>query len=93
MRQEQSQEQSASMAMQSRNEMKITEFFQDTQETIERDATAEEIASLQSAAQEAQKQKEIEDAKKIETAEKRATAEAKLAVLGLNAEDLKALGL
>lgn len=73
--------------------MKITEYFQDTQETIERNATSEEIALLQLAAKEAEEQKKLEDAERTEAAAKRAVAEAKLAALGLTADDLKALGL
>ena len=67
----------------------INEFFADTNETILREMTEEELT-----------RKKLDDAKQaekeaIEQAEKEATkaAQAKLAALGLTADDLKALGL
>lgn len=56
---------------------------------IERDMTPQEIAEYQAT----EVKKEIEAQFQAEMATKRATAEAKLAALGLTADDLKALGL
>jgi molybdenum cofactor biosynthesis enzyme len=60
-----------------------------TGEEIVRDATADEIAQMQLDAANAQARKEAEQGEIA----KKATAEAKLAALGLTADDLKALGL
>ena len=60
-----------------------------TGEEIVRDATADEIAQMQLDAANAEARKEAERAEIA----KKAAAEAKLAALGLTADDLKALGL
>lgn len=60
-----------------------------TGEEIVRDATADEIAQMQLDAANAEARKEAEQAEIA----KRAAAEAKLAALGLTADDLRALGL
>ena len=73
--------------------MKISEYFNDTQTTIERDFTAEELKQYD------KDQKELvknEAARKAETdakAQAKATAESKLAALGLTTDDLRSLGL
>lgn len=56
---------------------------------IEREATAQEIAEYEEYLKEVEKAKALEDKKRIE----REAALAKLAVLGLEESDLKALGL
>lgn len=60
-----------------------------TGEEIVRDATADEIAQMQLDAANAEARKQAEQAEIA----KRAAAEAKLAALGLTADDLRALGL
>lgn len=60
-----------------------------TGEEIVRDATADEIAQMALDAANAEARKETERAEIA----KKAAAEAKLAALGLTADDLKALGL
>jgi len=59
---------------------------QETDEIIEREMTAKEIAELNASIAESDFEREAKLAAK-------AAAEAKLAALGLTAEDLKALGL
>ncbi len=61
----------------------------ETGEVIERDMTADELAQWEADKAEAQ---EIQDAK-AQALNKKAAAEAKLAALGLDVDDLKALGL
>ena len=60
-----------------------------TGEIIEREMNAEELAQWQSVQDRLAARIEAEN----ETAAKKAIAEAKLAALGLDADDLKALGL
>jgi FMN-dependent NADH-azoreductase len=73
--------------------MKITEINASTQEVIERDMTAEELtqAEADKASAEATKQANQEEKAKAEA--KRLVALAKLEALGLDENDLKALGL
>ena len=66
--------------------MKIREHNIATNEVIDRDATAEEVADFKAIAA---RDKARADAR----AAAKAVAEAKLEALGLNADDLKALGL
>ena len=61
----------------------------DTNEIVERDATADEIANIENLQT---KRKTIQDNEAALEATKEA-AQAKLAALGLTADDLKALGL
>jgi phosphopantetheinyl transferase (holo-ACP synthase) len=68
---------------------KVTILDLESNEFIERDMTAEEIAQYEKDQADAQKEMQI----KSQAAAKKAAAEAKLAALGLTAEDLKALGL
>jgi phosphopantetheinyl transferase (holo-ACP synthase) len=68
---------------------KVTFLDLESNEFIERDMTAEEIAQYEKDQADAQKEMQI----KSQAAAKKAAAEAKLAALGLTAEDLKALGL
>jgi len=68
---------------------KVTFLDLESNEFIERDMTAEEIAQYEKDQADAQKEMQI----KSQEAAKKAAAEAKLAGLGLTAEDLKALGL
>jgi hypothetical protein len=67
----------------------VTDFDASTGEAITRPATADEIA--QWAEQKAQAAKEAELKAEAEAAKE--AAQAKLAALGLNTDDLKALGL
>lgn len=60
-----------------------------TNEVIEREMNAEELAQLELDKVQEQKRKE----QIAEAAAKKAAAEAKLAALGLDVDDLKALGL
>ena len=66
-----------------------TEHNVETGEIIVREATAEEIANIENMKA---KRKALEDAEAKAIADKEA-ATAKLAALGLTADDLKALGL
>lgn len=68
---------------------KITEYFGETKETIEREATADEITAFETRAA---KYEALEIAKE-EKAQAKLAAKAKLAALGLTVEDLQALGL
>ncbi len=61
----------------------------ETGEIIEREMTDDEIAQREKDEQEAKEKKQAETAK----AAKKAEAEAKLTALGLDVEDLRALGL
>lgn len=73
--------------------MKISETFADTNKTIVRDMTEEELAQREKDMQEQAQLKAKQEKVEAEAAAKRAAAEAKLAALGLDADDLKALGL
>lgn len=73
--------------------MKISETFAETNETIVRDMTEEELLQRQKDIEEQAQLKAKEEKVAAEAAAKKATAEAKLAALGLTADDLKALGL
>lgn len=66
--------------------MKISDHNALTNETIERDATAEELEQFESDA-------EFIAEIKAEAAAKKAAAETKLEALGLTADDIKALSL
>jgi len=68
---------------------KVTFLDLESNEFIERDMTAEEIAQYEKDQADAQKEMQI----KSQAAAKKAAAEAKLAALGLTADDLRALGL
>ena len=67
----------------------VTIFDCETQETIVRDATAEEIAGIEQYKIRLQERKAKAEAK----AQAKAAAEGKLAALGLTTDDLRALGL
>lgn len=73
--------------------LKVTEVNAQTGETIVRDATEAEIAQIEKDAIEQEKIKEAKMQAEAEATAKKAAAEAKLAALGLTADDLKALGL
>lgn len=62
-----------------------------TGETIERPLTAEEIAANEVAAAEAEARRHEEEATAAAVAEAKAAAEAKLAALGLTADEVAAL--
>lgn len=66
--------------------MKISDHNALTNETIERDATAEELEQFEADA-------EFIAEIKAEAAAKKAAAETKLEALGLTADDIKALSL
>jgi hypothetical protein len=61
----------------------------ETDEVIERERNAEELAQWEADKAEAETQEQA----RAELATKKAAAEAKLAALGLTADDLRALGL
>lgn len=67
----------------------IVEHNVETGEVVERKMTDDELAQLEADKLEAKAKLEAEEL----AAEKKAAAEAKLAQLGLTAEDLKVLGL
>jgi len=67
----------------------IVEVNAETNEMIEREATQKEVQDRQKIEQELTQETELKAAKEV----KRKAAEAKLAALGLTADDLKALGL
>lgn len=73
--------------------LKVTEVNAETGETIVRDATEAEIAQIEKDAIEQEKIKAAKAQAEAEAEAKKAAAEAKLAALGLTADDLKALGL
>jgi hypothetical protein len=73
--------------------MKIIEIDGLTQERIEREATAEEMAQRQLDEANYVKELEKEAQAKAEAEAKRQAALDKLAALGLEPDDLKALGL
>jgi hypothetical protein len=62
-----------------------------TGETIERPLTTEEIAANEAAAAEAEARRHEEEAAAAAVAEAKAAAEAKLAALGLTADEISAL--
>jgi hypothetical protein len=72
---------------------KITEIFALTNEVIERDATLEELAQIGADNQARAERLAAEEAAKAQAEVKRQAAIAKLAALGLDEDDLKALGL
>ena len=65
----------------------------ETGKEIVRDATAEEIAQIKADAENDQVQKAKLEAQAAQDAAAKAAAERKLAALGLNVNDLRALGL
>lgn len=69
--------------------LQIKEHNATTNEVIVRDMTEAEIESLEVFRAEAQAQKEAKEQKELD----KKKAEAKLAALGLTADDLRALGL
>jgi hypothetical protein len=71
----------------------ITIHNAETNEVIEREMTIEEKAQYDKDQAESKARKELQAQLKAEAAAKKAGAEAKLAALGLDADDLKALGL
>lgn len=73
--------------------MKITQINASTQEVIERDMSAEELAQWEADKAQAEAQAEAETKAKAEAQIKKAAVEAKLAALGLDSDDLKVLGL
>ena len=64
-----------------------------TGQSVVREMTNEEQEELEAEIAIYQQQKEIKEQEKAEQAAKKAAAEAKLVALGLDADDLKALGL
>lgn len=73
--------------------MKISETFAETNQTIVRDMTEEELAQREKDMQEQAQLKAKQEKVEAEAAAKRAAAEAKLTALGLDTDDLRALGL
>jgi hypothetical protein len=73
--------------------MKISEYFNDTQTTIERDFTVEELKQYEKDQKELAENKAKIEAEAEAKAQAKAAAEAKLAALGLTTDDLRALGL
>ena len=65
----------------------------ETNETIEREMNDAEFAEYQESINRQNELVAAQEQAKAEAAAKKAAAEAKLAVLGLDADDLKALGL
>lgn len=73
--------------------MKKVIFNCETKESVEIDLTEEEIEQYEKDVAEIAILEENERLAQVELAKKKAAAEAKLAALGLDADDLKALGL
>jgi hypothetical protein len=73
--------------------MKITEINANTQEVIERDMTAEELTQAEADKLLAEATKQVDQEAKAQAEAKRSVALAKLEALGLDENDLKALGL
>ena len=73
--------------------MKIKEINCETGEEIIRDATVDEIAQAEKDKAELLAEQNANELAAKELADKKAAAEAKLALLGLTADDLKVLGL
>lgn len=73
--------------------MKITEINASTQEVIERDMTAEELTQAEADKLLAEATKQANQEEKAKAEAKRLVALAKLEALGLDENDLKALGL
>jgi hypothetical protein len=73
--------------------MKITEINASTQEVIERDMTAEELTQAEADKLLAEATKQVDQEAKAQAEAKRSVALAKLEALGLDENDLKALGL
>jgi uncharacterized protein Smg (DUF494 family) len=73
--------------------MKISETFAETNKTIVRDMTEEELAQREKDMQELRLFLENQEKIANENAAKREAALAKLQALGLDMDDLKALGL
>ena len=73
--------------------MKITQINGQTDTATQRDATPEEIAELNKIKADSEAKKEAEVLAEAQAQAKRADALAKLAALGLEPDDLKALGL
>ena len=71
----------------------ITIHNAETNEVIAREMTIEEKAQYDKDQAESKARKELQAELKAEAVAKKAAAEAKLAALGLDADDLKALGL
>jgi hypothetical protein len=72
---------------------KITEIFALTNEVIEREATPKELAQIEADNQARAERLAKEEAEIAEAEAKRQVAIAKLAALGLEEDDFKALGL
>ena len=72
---------------------KITEYFSETKETIERDATADEIIAIDKRKADEEERKLTKQAEAEAKATAKAAAESKLTALGLTTQDLRALGL
>ena len=70
---------------------KVIEVDCSTGESIERDMTADEIANMEAMRVEAEARKAEEEAEAQAKAELKASAEAKLAALGLTADEIAAL--
>lgn len=73
--------------------MKKVIFNCETKESVEIDLTEEEITQYEKDVAQIAIFEQNERLAQVELAKKKATAEAKLAALGLDASDLKALGL
>lgn len=73
--------------------MKIKEINCETGEEVVRDATAVEIAQAEKDKAELVAEQDANEIAAKNLADKKAAAEAKLALLGLTADDLKVLGL
>lgn len=71
---------------------KVVEIDCSTGESIERDMTAEEIANMEAMRAESEARRAEEEAAAAAKAEAKASAEAKLAKLGLTADEIAALG-
>lgn len=71
----------------------MTETFLTATELGQRPMTADEVSEYLASREKAEIAKQNEEAAKVETQIKRQTALAKLAALGLEEADLKALGL
>ena len=71
----------------------ITIHNAETNEIIEREMNAKELAQFKKQQAQAQVEEEIEVVAKVKADAAKAAAQSKLAALGLTADDLKALGL
>jgi|LakMenE18May11ns_1017448.scaffolds.fasta_scaffold8743371_2 hypothetical protein len=73
--------------------MKVYEYFNETQTTIERDLTEAELAQREADIAKDKADLLAREAEAEARAQAKAAAQAKLAALGLTVEDLQALGL